>query len=244
MLYDSPQMLAGGKSNTGLTASEKLAIVAQRYKMPGLLAMQPSEQNIYDSIDISTFSTSGGTTVQFFSNANTRQFPFTNIQQNQLKAGNVIVVMYCQFALMTFAVDANGIPTTLTDIKTLEENLGPTTGATYKPLLASQMTLVLGSSEVFKDLPIINAYAGFNPNATFGNKVGSSVVAGTPANTTMVQYGSSNIDLASEPVILPQLEFKLNLLVPALAALPAKGTQWLRCTLGGFGTIPAMSAPM
>jgi len=239
MLYDQPpQMLAGGKGNTGLTASEKLAIVANRYNMPGLLAMQPSEQNIYDSIDISTFSTTGSTTVQFFSNANTRQFPFTNIQQNQLKAGNVIVVMYCQFALITVA---SGV---ITDIRTLEENLSATVGATYKPLLASQMTLVLGSSEVFKDLPIINAYAGFNPNATFGNKVGSSAVNATPANTTMVQYGSSNIDLASEPVILPQLEFKLNLLVPQLAALPASGTQYLRCTLGGFGTIPAMSAPM
>jgi len=238
MLYDSPQMLAGGKGNTGLTASEKLAIVAQRYKMPGLLAMQPSEQNIYDTIDIATFSASGSTTVQFFSNANTRQFPFTNIQQNQLKAGNVIVVMYCQFALITVA---SGV---ITDIRCLEENLSATVGATYKPLLASQMTLVLGSSEVFKDLPIIAGYAGFNPNATFGNKVGSSAVNATPGLTTMVQYGSSNIDLASEPVILPQLEFKLNLLVPQLAALPAAGTQYLRCTLGGFGTIPAMSAPM
>jgi hypothetical protein len=232
MLFDSPNMLAAS-GNTGLTAAEKLTIVANRYNMPGLLQMQPSEQNIYDSVDISTFSTAGSTTVQFFSAVNNKAFPLTNLQQNQLKAGNVIVVMYCQFAVVSFSAAGGHI----TDIRTLEECVTVGTPATnLKAILGSQMTLVVGSSEVFKDLPIINAYAGFNPNATFGTK--------TLVTTTTVQYGSSNIDLASEPVILPQLEFKLNLQVPQLGAVPAAGTQFLRCTLGGFGTIPAMKSPI
>jgi hypothetical protein len=241
MLYDSPTMLAG-KGNTGITPAEKLTIVANRYNMPGLLQMQPSEQNIFDSIDCSTFSTAGSTTVQFFSNVNNKSFPFTNLQQNQLKAGNVIVVMYVQFAIMTFSVDASGVPIALTNIRTIEEaydSFAPTTATNLKPILGSQMTLVIGSSEVFKDLPIINAYAGFNPNSTFGTKTASPA-----ANNPIVQYGSSNIDLASEPVILPQLEFKLNLQIPRLSAVPATGTQWLRATIGGFGTIPAMAKPM
>jgi hypothetical protein len=230
-------MLAG-KGNTGITPAEKLSIVATRYNMPGLLKMQPSEQNIYDTIDISTFSTAGATTVQFFSGVNNKTFPFTNLQQNQLKAGNVIVVMYVQFAIMTFDATTSA----LLDIRTIEEayNSATLTAATnLKPILGSQMTLVIGSSEVFKDLPIINAYAGFNPNSTFGTKT-SSAATGNP----IIQYGSSNIDLASEPVILPQLEFKLNLQIPKLSTLPAVGTQYLRATIGGFGTIPAMAQPM
>ena len=241
MLFDSPNTLAAG-GNTGLTAAEKLTIVANRYNMPGLLQMQPSEQNIYDSIDISTFSIAGSTTVSFFSSVNSKAFPLTNLQQNQLKAGNVIVVMYVQFAVMTFAVDANNNPTALLDCRTLEECINSTTPAAatnLKPILGSQMTLVIGSSEVFKDLPIINSYAGFNPDARFGAKTASPATG-----NAIVQYGSSNMNLASEPVILPQLEFKLNLQIPRLSAVPAAGTQWLRATLGGFGTIPAMKSPM
>jgi len=241
MLFDSPNMLAAS-GNTGLTAAEKLTIVANRYNMPGLLNMQPSEQNIYDSIDISTFSIAGSTTVSFFSSVNSKSFPLTNLQQNQLKAGNVIVVMYVQFAVMTFAVDANNVPTALLDVRTLEEcinSVTPAAATNLKPILGSQMTMVIGSSEVFKDLPILNSYAGFNPNATFGTKTTT-----TAANTPIVQYGYSNMELASEPVILPQLEFKLNLQIPRLSAVPAAGTQWLRATIGGFGTIPAMKSPM
>jgi hypothetical protein len=231
MLADSPNQLAE-KGATGLTPAQKLATIAKRYKMPGLLAMQPTEQIIYDQIDIANFSTTGSTTVSFFANSNTKSFPQTNLQQNKLNAGNVIVVQYIQLQLIT---QASGI---ITDIQTLEEDQSGTVAAIYKPLLASQLTLVLGSSEVVKDFPLTNGYAGFNPNAAFGSKFRSG------AAVSITQYGSSNIELQSEPVILPQLEFKANLQIPALSALPASGTKFLRLCLGGFGTIPSMSKPM
>jgi len=232
MLADSPNSLAETGA-TGLTPSQKLAVVAKRYNMPGLLKMQPTEQIIYDQIDIATFSTTGASTVSFFANSNTKSFPQTNLQQNKLNAGNVIVVQYVQLQLIT---QATGV---ITDIQTLEEDQSATVAAIYKPLLASQLTLVLGSSEVVKDFPLTNGYAGFNTSAKFGSKTR----AGAGAAVT-VQYGSSNIDLRSEPVILPQLEFKANLQIPALAALPTAGTKFLRLCLGGFGTIPSMNKPM
>jgi hypothetical protein len=233
MLAESPTMLADTGA-TGLTPSQKLAVVAKRYKMPGLLAMQPTEQIIYDSIDIATFSTTGATTVSFFANSNTKSFPFTNLQQNKLNAGNVIVVQYVQLQLIT----TDATTQVITDIQTLEEDQTGLIGAIYKPLLASQLTIVLGSSEVVKDFPFTNGYAGFNPNAKFGTKFRSAAAA------TITQYGNSNVELRSEPVILPQLEFKANLQVPALAALPTAKTKYLRLCLGGFGTIPSMAKPM
>jgi hypothetical protein len=128
----------------------------------------------------------------------------------------------------------------ITNVRCLEENLTNAIGATFKPLLASQLTIVLGSSEVVKDFPMTNGYAGFNPSAKFGAK-GAAFAGGD------VQYGHSSVDLRSEPVILPQLEFKANLQIPTAiaASIPAAaGTQFLRLVLGGFGTIPAMSKPM
>jgi hypothetical protein len=232
MLADSPNMLADTGA-TGLTPAQKLSVVAKRYNMPGLLKMQPTEQIIYDSIDLNTLSGSGPTTFSFFANSNTKNFPLTNIQQNKLNAGNVIVIQYIQLALVTVA---SGV---VTNIRTLEENLSGTVAATFKPLLASQLTIVLGSSEVVKDFPLTNGYAGFNPAAKFGNKSYATA-------TVDVQYGSSSIELRSEPVILPQLEFKANLQLPQFTtgSIPAAGTQYLRLSLGGFGTIPSMDRPM
>jgi hypothetical protein len=236
MLAESPSMLADTGA-TGLTPSQKLAIVAKRYKMPGLLAMQPTEQIIYDSIDLSLLSSTGPTTFSFFANTNTKNFPFANLQQNKLNAGNVIVVQYVQLQLVSCTV-VGGVPV-INNIRCLEENLSGTVAATFKPLLASQLTIVLGSSEVVKDFPLTNGYAGFNPNGKFGNKAFASA-------TISEQYGSSSIDLRSEPVILPQLEFKANLQMPQFIAanIPAVNTQYLRLVLGGFGTIPSMSKPM
>jgi hypothetical protein len=237
MLQDAPNMLAETGA-TGLTPSQKLAVVAKRYNMPGLLKMQPTEQLIYDSFDLAQLSTSGSTTVSFFTNSNTKNFPLTNLQQNKLNAGNVIVIQYVQLQLVTCAV-VGGV-SVITNIRALEENQSGTVGATFKSLLASQLTIVLGSSEVVKDFPLTNGYAAFNPNARFGNKAFASA-------TISEQYGHSNIDLRSEPVILPQLEFKANLQLPqvAVGVPPATaGTQFLRLCLGGFGTIPAMSRPM
>jgi hypothetical protein len=232
MLADSPNMLADTGA-TGLTPSQKLAIIAKRYNMPGLLKMQPTEQIIYDSIDLNTLSSSGATTFSFFANTNTKNFPLTNLQQNKLNAGNVIVIQYIQLQLVTYT---SGI---LTNIRCLEENLTNAIGATFKPLLASQLTIVLGSSEVVKDFPLTNGYSGFNPSAKFGAK-GAAFAGGD------VQYGHSNIELRSEPVILPQLEFKANLTLPQFTSgsIPAAGTQYLRLCLGGFGTIPSMAKPM
>jgi len=237
MLAESPSMLADTGA-TGLTPSQKLAVVAKRYKMPGLLAMQPTEQIIYDSFDLFGLSTAGNTTISFFANSNTKSFPFTNLQQNKLNAGNVIVVQYVQLQLVTCTV-VGGV-SVINNIRCLEENFSGTVGATFKSLLTSQLTLVLGSSEVVKDFPLTNGYAGFNPNAKFGNKAFASA-------TISEQYGSSNIELRSEPVILPQLEFKANLQIPrvAVGVPPAtEGTQFLRLCLGGFGTIPSMAKPM
>jgi len=237
MLADSPNMLADTGA-TGLTPSQKLAVVAKRYNMPGLLAMQPTEQIIYDSFDLFGLSTSGSTTVSFFANSNTKNFPFTNLQQNKLNAGNVIVVQYVQLQLISCTI-VSGV-SVINNIRTLEENISGTVNYLYKPLLASQLTLVLGSSEVVKDFPLTNGYAGFNPSAKFGSKSYATATLDT-------QYGSSNIDLRSEPVILPQLEFKANLQMPQVVsgALPASaGLQFLRLCLGGFGTIPSMNKPM
>jgi hypothetical protein len=236
MLAESPSMLADTGA-TGLTPSQKLAVVAKRYKMPGLLAMQPTEQIIYDSIDLSLLSSTGPTTFSFFANTNTKNFPFANLQQNKLNAGNVIVVQYVQLQLVSCTV-VNNVPV-INNIRCLEENLSGTVAATFKPLLASQLTIVLGSSEVVKDFPLTNGYAGFNPSAKFGNKSYATA-------TIDVQYGSSSVDLRSEPVILPQLEFKANLQMPQFIAanIPAVNTQFLRLVLGGFGTIPSMAKPM
>lgn len=78
-----------------LTPSAKLALVNNKLGNPGLKLNQGSTFEIYDYYQVPTPGTAE--TITFFGNVNTKTFPFTNIQQNQLQVGEALSVQYIAF---------------------------------------------------------------------------------------------------------------------------------------------------
>ena len=77
-----------------VTANAKLALVNNKLGNPGLKNNQGSSVEVYDY----TLVTPGAAgVVRFFDNVNTKTFPFTNIQQNQLQAGEALSIEYIAF---------------------------------------------------------------------------------------------------------------------------------------------------
>jgi hypothetical protein len=78
-----------------VTPSAKMALINNALGNPALKRNQGSTFEIYDYISIGT---PGQTqTLNFFGNVNTKTFPFTNIQQNQLGVGESLSTQYIAF---------------------------------------------------------------------------------------------------------------------------------------------------
>ena len=78
-----------------ITPSAKLALVNNKLGNPGLKLNQGSTFEIYDYVAPTTVG--GAETITFFGNVNTKTFPFTNIQQNQLQVGEALSVQFIAF---------------------------------------------------------------------------------------------------------------------------------------------------
>ena len=78
-----------------LTPSAKLALVNNKLGNGALKLNQGSTFEVYDYVAIP--STGTQQTVTFFGSVNTKTFPFTNIQQNQLQVGEALAVQYIAF---------------------------------------------------------------------------------------------------------------------------------------------------
>lgn len=77
-----------------VTPGAKLAMVNNKLGNPGLKRNQGSSVEVYDYVKV-TPGTAG--VVRFFDAVNTKVFPFTNIQQNQLQVGEALAIEYIAF---------------------------------------------------------------------------------------------------------------------------------------------------
>jgi len=78
-----------------LTPAAKLALVNNKLGNPALKLNQGSTFEIYDYV--APVNVGGAETITFFGNVNTKTFPFTNIQQNQLQVGEALAIQYIAF---------------------------------------------------------------------------------------------------------------------------------------------------
>lgn len=81
-----------------VTPGAKLAMVNNKLGNPGLKRNQGSSVEVYDYVKV-TPGTAG--VVRFFDAVNTKVFPFTNIQQNQLQVGEALAIEYIAFTRIT-----------------------------------------------------------------------------------------------------------------------------------------------
>jgi hypothetical protein len=139
-----------------VTAAAKLAMVNNKLGNGALKKNQGSTVEIYDYVSQSAATLGTKQTINFFSNVNSKTFPLTNIQQNQLQVGEALSVEYIVFTRIV-QITATGSVTECTALLTTVAgaNLG-------------QFSLLLDNSRIIKNNSLIRSNSVFNPKGTTG----------------------------------------------------------------------------
>jgi hypothetical protein len=80
-----------------VTPNAKIALVNNKLGNPALKNNQGTSSEVYDYVAVTPGSAA---VIRFFENVNTKTFPLTNIQQNQLQAGEALSIEYVAFTRM------------------------------------------------------------------------------------------------------------------------------------------------
>lgn len=137
-----------------ITPSAKLALVNNKLGNPGLKMNQGSTFEIYDYIEVP--NAGSAETLTFFGNVNTKTFPFTNIQQNQLQVGEALSVQYIAFTRIV--VDGTNAITTVSPL--INQIPGISLGA---------FSLLLDNSRIIKNNSLTRSSNFFNPKGSTAN---------------------------------------------------------------------------
>lgn len=174
-----------------VTAGAKLALVNNKLGNPSLKKNQGSTFEIYDYIEV-TGTIGTNQVLRFFGSVNTKTFPFTNIQQNQLQVGEALAVEY--IALTRLEITTAGTVDKLTSQTSLLNVTG---------LALSQFSLLLDNSRILKQNSLTRANSIFNPKGKTGAnnlfypdtdltippQISFTAELQTPANTDTVAEG-------------------------------------------------------
>jgi hypothetical protein len=190
-----------------VTAGAKLALVNNKLGNPALKKNQGSTFEIYDYIDV-TGTIGTNQVLRFFGSVNTKTFPFTNIQQNQLQVGEALAVEYIALTRLEITTGV-GVP----DKLVAQTSLLNVTG-----LALSQFSLLLDNSRILKNNSLTRANSIFNPKGQTG------------ANNLF--YPDTDL------TIPPQISFTAELQTPANSDTVAEGKKvFYGCHLFGTGAI-------
>ena len=190
-----------------VTPGAKLALVNNKLGNPALKKNQGSTFEVYDYIDVT--STIGTQQVlRFFESVNTKTFPFTNVQQNQLQVGEALAIEYIALTRLEVSVTP-GSP----DKLAAQSSLLSVTG-----LSLSQFSLLLDNSRILKTNSLTRANSPFNPKG------------GTATNNLF--YPDTDL------TIPPQISFAAELNLPANSDTAGEGKKvFYGCHLFGTGSI-------
>lgn len=160
-----------------------MVAVNNKFGNSNIKNQQGSTRVLFDSLPITT----GSTNFRFFENANTRQFPLTNLgsEGNRLGVGETFTVEKIYFNAVTFDSVNNTITASL-------NGLAFTAGDTAVPFATGEFDLFIANSQVIKQLP-------------------TSFVNGSNFNTTANNTNDHAFGLSTDIVIPPLLEYVATL---------------------------------
>lgn len=199
----------------------KLVKVAQTLGIKDLSKMQITTRQIYHAIKLQT--SANISTLQFFTNVNTVNFPLTNLTENKLQAGEAIAV---ERAYFTIIKTTSGNPNEVKDIYPLEFY------TFSRPMLRGDFDLQIDRQTVTKKINTTSFYAPFNKDANFG-AISNDVVSDPP---TLIAYGQSVYHFDNSFVIIPQIEFSATLTIPPIT-VPTGNDWYLMLNLEGLGCL-------
>jgi hypothetical protein len=128
-----------------VTPNAKIALVNNKLGNPALKNNQGTSSEVYDYVAVTAGTAQ---VIRFFENVNTKTFPLTNIQQNQLQAGEALSIEYIAFTRMTIR---NGEITTFDSLTTAVAGLS---------LCGFQ--LLLDNSRLIKANSLARSYTNLN----------------------------------------------------------------------------------
>jgi len=128
-----------------VTPNAKIALVNNKLGNPALKNNQGTSSEVYDYVQVTPGTAA---IIRFFENVNTKTFPFTNIQQNQLQAGEALSIEYVAF---TRLVVRAGVLQSLTALTVAVDELS---------LCGFQ--LLLDNSRLVKANSLVRSFADLN----------------------------------------------------------------------------------
>ncbi len=138
-----------------VTPSAKMALINNALGNPALKKNQGSTFEIYDYVAITT---PGQTqTINFFGNVNTKTFPLTNIQQNQLGVGESLSTQYIAFSRIV----QDNVTGAITQSGPLIQNV--------QGCALANFSLLLDNSRIIKINSLTRSLSSFNPKGKTSN---------------------------------------------------------------------------
>lgn len=139
----------------GITPQKKLAHVANRFGNKALAKQQGSTIVIYDTLPID-----GRTEFNFFENANSRSFPFTNLQEGKLNVGEGMIISRMYLSIIT--VDKNS--GAFKEVQPLGLSV------TSTQLESGEITITQANSVILKKFPVLSFVSEFNKSSEFSTQ--------------------------------------------------------------------------
>lgn len=128
-----------------VTPNAKIALVNNKLGNPALKNNQGTSSEVYDYVKVTPGSAA---VIRFFDNVNTKTFPLTNIQQNQLQAGEALSIEYAAFTRMVIKAGV------ITNFDALT--------AVLPALSLAGFQLLLDNSRLIKANSLVRSYADLN----------------------------------------------------------------------------------
>lgn len=203
----------------------KLVQVAQKMGVRDLSKMQITTRQIYHAVKLE--ATNNNKVYTFFQGVNTTTFPFTNLTENKLQAGEAIAVERAYFTILYVSKVAPNVGQII-DVRPAEFSF------VTRPILRGDFDLQIDRQTVTKKISTTSFYAPFNKSAKFSayDYAGGSVIGG-------IAYGQSVYHFDNSFVIIPQIEFTATLTITPIPVLENPDTVDTYCmlTLEGLGCL-------
>lgn len=202
----------------------KLVKVAQTMGVKDLAKMQITTRQIYHAQKIN--ASTQNQTITFFQNVNTANFPFTNLTENKLQAGEAIAVERAYLSVLAVNNDPALPAPVIVDVLPAEFL------QVTKPLLRGDFDLQIDRQTVTKKINTTSWFAPFNKDANFGAAVLE------PVATVFYQTGQSVYHFDNSFVIIPQIEFTATLTIPPINPAYLPGIDlYVMLNLEGLGCL-------
>jgi hypothetical protein len=138
-----------------VTPSAKLALVNNKIGNPSLKKNQGTSLEVYDYVKV-TPGAAG--VIRFFAEVNTKTFPFTNIQQNQLTTGEALAVQYIAWTRLEVT---RGAGASLQNFTALTQSVAE--------LSLAQFSILLDNSRILKNNSLARSFNDLNTNGGTAN---------------------------------------------------------------------------